>query len=78
MKRAVGIKRAEKLVQAAHNSIGLTEGVTAAKMELKDLLEQYVLFTKQQGQIMKQVEELLNQIPGTEEMLTVPGVGLLP
>ncbi|WP_270165573.1 IS110 family transposase [Paenibacillus sp. SYP-B4298] len=77
VKRAVGIKRAEKLVQAAHNSIGLTEGVTAAKMELKDLLEQYVLFTKQQGQIMKQVEELLNQIPGTEEMLTVPGVGVV-
>lgn len=76
VKRAVGMKRAEKLVQAAQNSIGLTEGLTAAKIELKDLLEQYTLFARQSDEIMKQVEQLLEQVPGTEEMLTVPGVGV--
>lgn len=77
VKRAVGIKRAEKLVQAARNSIGLTEGLTAAKIELKNLLEQYTLFARQSNDIMQQVEQLLEQILGTEEMLTVPGVGVV-
>lgn len=77
VKRAVGMKRAEKLVQAARSSIGLTQGLKAAKSELKDLLEQYDLYTRQHENTMKQVEELLEQIPGTEEMLTVPGVGMV-
>lgn len=77
VKRAVGIKRAEKLVQAARRSIGLTEGLTAAKFELKALLEQYNLFARQSDDIMQQVEQLLEEIPGTKEMLTVPGVGVV-
>lgn len=77
VKRAVGMKRAEKLVQAARSSIGLMEGLTAAKIELKDLLEQYILFVRQSDDIMQQVGQLLEQIPGTEEMLTVPGVGVV-
>ncbi|WP_058300604.1 IS110 family RNA-guided transposase [Gorillibacterium timonense] len=77
VKRAVGMKRAEKLVQAARSSIGLREGLTAAKIELKDLLEQYTLFARQSDDVMQQVEQLLEQIPGAEEMLTVPGVGVV-
>jgi len=76
VKRAVGIKRAEKLIQAATNSIGLTEGLMAAKIELSALLEQYELFNRQLENIMGQVEGLLEQIPGTSEMLTIPGVGI--
>jgi transposase len=77
VKRAVGSKRAAQLLQAATNSIGLTEGLTAAKIELKALLEQYELFSRQLEEIMAQVEALLAQIPGTNEMLTVPGIGVV-
>ncbi|EES72602.1 hypothetical protein POTG_02766 [Paenibacillus sp. oral taxon 786 str. D14] len=59
VKRAVGMKRVEQLVQAAKSSIGLTEGIVAAKMELKALLEQYELFARQLEDIMQQVEQLL-------------------
>lgn len=76
VKRAVGIKRAEKLVKAASVSIGLTQGLTAAKMEMKALLEQYELLTRQHEDIMGQVEILLDQIPGSKEMLSVPGIGI--
>lgn len=76
VKRAVGIKRAEKLVEVAKESIGLTEGTTAAKWELKAWLEQYELFTRQLDDMMKQVEAILEQIPGAKEMLTVPGMGV--
>lgn len=77
VKRAVGLKRAEKLVRTATTSIGLTEGVAAAKFELAALLEQHALYTRQLDSIMEQVEQLLEQIPGTEEMLTIPGMGII-
>lgn len=77
VKRAVGIKRAQQLVQAACTSIGLSEGLAAAKIELSALLEQYALFASQLEYIMMQVKQLLEQVPGLEEMLTVPGVGLV-
>lgn len=77
VKRAVGIKRAETLVQAATTSIGLTEGLSAARIELTALLEQYELYARQVDGIMTEVESLLSQIPGSEEMLTVPGIGIV-
>lgn len=46
VKRAVEIKRAEKLVETATNSIGLTEGLMATRMEMKALLKQHELFTR--------------------------------
>lgn len=77
VKRAVGVKRAEKLVAAAASSIGLTEGQTAARVELGTLLGQYHLFTEQLETIMTQVGSILEGIPGTAQMLTVPGVGVI-
>jgi len=71
----VGIKRAEKLCAAATASIGLTEGLTAARLELSALLEQYDLFMKQIETTMEKVMQILEQIPGAAEMLTIPGVG---
>ncbi|MCF8568621.1 IS110 family transposase [Alicyclobacillus tolerans] len=76
IKRAVGMKRAQRLVSTAEKSIGMKEGLTAARLELTALLEQYELFTRQRDEIMAQVEQLLNQIPGTKEMLSVPGMGV--
>jgi transposase len=75
VKRAVGLKRAAKLVAAAASTIGVQEGLQAAKVELSTLLAQYDLFKRQVQGIMEQVEHILAQIPGTEEMLSVPGVG---
>ncbi|CAM4227258.1 transposase [Paenibacillus alkaliterrae] len=77
VKRGVGIKRTEKLCAAAASSIGLTEGLAAARMELAALLEQYDLFTKQLEATMEKVMQILERIPGAPEMLTVPGVGVI-
>jgi transposase len=75
VKRAVGMKRAEQLVKVAQVSVGLTEGLMAAKFELKSLLEHYEMFNHQLQTILLQVEQLLEQIPGTEDMMSIPGVG---
>ncbi len=77
VKRAVGPKRATQLLEAATTSIGLTQGLSAAKIELRTLLEQYEMFAKQLEDIMTEVERLLAQIPGTKEMLTIPGVAVV-
>jgi transposase len=77
VKRGVGIKRAEKLYATAMESIGLTEGLTSARIELTFLLEQFDLFFKQIETIMAEVMLVLERIPGTNQMLTVPGVGVV-
>lgn len=77
IKRGVGIKRAEQLYTAATVSIGLTEGLTAARIELVTLLDQYELYCKQEVTIMANVLEILEKIPGTKQMLTIPGIGVL-
>jgi transposase len=76
IKQGVGIKRAEKLYKAATSSIGLTEGTVAARIELATLLEQFELYTKQLETIMEKVMNLLDEIPGTAQMLNIPGVGV--
>lgn len=77
IKQGIGIKRAESLHAAAMASIGLTEGLAAARMELAMLLDQYELYSKQEEVIMAEAVQILENIPGTKEMLSVPGVGVL-
>ncbi|MEG6520873.1 IS110 family transposase [Desulfotomaculum sp. 1211_IL3151] len=77
IKRAVGIKRANKLMQAARESIGLSTGIEFASYEIRMLLEQYDTLCKQMETLMEAVQELLQQIPGSTEMMTIPGVGLV-
>jgi transposase len=59
----------------AEMSIGLTEGLRAARIELMSLLDQFELLTKQVETVTNQVMEVLNEIPGTTPMLNIPGVG---
>lgn len=77
IKQGVGIKRAERLYAAATVSIGLTEGLSAARIELAILLQQYDLYSKQEENIMTEVLLILKDIPGTKEMLSIPGIGVL-
>lgn len=77
VKRGVGIRRAEKLLATAATSIGLTEGATGARIELKALLQQFDLFSEQLETIMVEVLKILEKIPGTAQMLTVPSVGVV-
>lgn len=77
VKRAVGLKRALKLIDNAKESIGLTEGNAMARLELQDLITQYEVLSIQMENLMNNIKTLLEQIPGTKEMLTMPGVGIV-
>ena len=75
--RAVGIKRAERLVEEAKMSTGITEGLVAANMELTILLEDYDRKMEQYTVLMDMVEQLMPQIPGVTEILKIKGIGLV-
>lgn len=70
-------KRAVKLVEAAKESIGIKEELRMAEIELMANLEQYELFLKQCEQLEQEIEEMVLQVPGVKEMLTIKGVGLI-
>jgi transposase len=75
--KGIGRKRAALLYQTACRSIGLIHGATAARHELAMDLEQYDLLCKQINQLLELVKQLLVQIHGAQEMLTIPCVGLV-
>ncbi|MTV50677.1 transposase [Heliobacillus mobilis] len=75
VKRAVGAKRAIKLVEAASTSVGISLGQTMARREIEMLLEQYFLLTKQLDELAHDVVTILEEIPGAVQMLAIPGLG---
>ena len=74
--RAVGLKRAKRLYEAAKASIGCTAGSASARAELGWLLEDYRAKMRQYDQIMAHVESLCEQVPGVPALLEITGVGL--
>lgn len=74
--RAVGSTRAKKLVAAATDSVGCTQSPIAARLEFQNLLEDYERVEKSLTEIISLLEELILQIPFTEELLAIHGVGL--
>lgn len=75
--RGVGKKRARKLKETAQKSIGITEGLKMAHVELSNLIAQYELFTSQKEILEKQVKDLLKKLPEVKYMNSIKGVGLM-
>lgn len=74
--RAVGVKRAQRIFEAAKTSVGCTEGLDAARVELRMLLEDYDAKLRQYEEIMSTVETLCRKIPEVAELLKIKGIGL--
>jgi transposase len=74
--RAVGKKRAQTLVEAAKRSIGHTEGLDTARMEMSLLLEDYDRLQNRLKQITELLEKLVRQVPHAEKLLQIKGIGM--
>ena len=74
--RGVGLKRAKTLVEAAGHSIGTREGGTSARLEIKNLLNDYDLYSNRINEYMTLIEELLDQIPYIDKLLAIKGIGI--
>ena len=75
--RAVGMKRATSLCEAAEKSIGLKKGSAAARYEMSLLLADYEYKKAQIESVMEEIEELCKRIPESEQMLAIKGIGLI-
>ena len=60
--RAVGMKRATTLCETAKRSIGLKKGSSAARYEMKLLLEDYEYKKAQLDAVMEEIEKLCRKI----------------
>lgn len=74
--RAVGKKRAQTLIEAAKHSVGTKEGATAARIEIRMLLEDYESRNNRLQEVMTLIEELVKQIPMAEKLMEIKGVGI--
>lgn len=75
VKAGIGIKRATTLVEKANQSIGIDVGERFAKKELHNLLNQFELFQEQLNTLDQEIEALLVDLPGAQEMTAIKGVG---
>ena len=75
--RAVGMKRATTLCETAKRSIGLRKGSSAAEYEMKLLLQDYEYKTTQLDSVMEEIERLCKEIPESEQMLAIKGIGII-
>ena len=61
--RGAGMKRAKTLVTAAEHSVGSKEAPEAARMELKNLLDDMDVYTARQEGLLRNIEEKLKRDP---------------
>lgn len=74
--RAVGVKRAKTLINAAEHSVGNREGKIAARVEIQILLEDYESKSNRMQEVMSLMETLVSKIPMAEKLLEIKGVGM--
>ncbi|MGX9933691.1 IS110 family RNA-guided transposase [Virgibacillus salarius] len=75
VQRGVGMKRATKLVEAGKKSVGIKIGIQFSKRELDYLLDQYELYKGQLEQLDKELEDLVETLPGSKQMMKISGLG---
>ena len=75
--RAVGIKRANLLVETAKTSVGIKHGSNTARLELSMLIEDYLIKKEQETKIVEILETLCIQVPNSEKLLRIKGIGVL-
>ncbi|SFJ55455.1 Transposase [Paenibacillus sp. UNC496MF] len=74
-KRGAGLSRIHSLKEAARRSVGIEQGKGLAKMELQLLLTQYEFLQGQLTELHAKMDELLEQIPSSKQLLAMKGIG---
>lgn len=75
--RGNGHKKAMLIVNVASQSIGLTEGLEEARMEIQDLIEDYELQMKRLEKVNSLIENLCKQIKYVDKLLEIKGIGII-
>lgn len=75
--RGAGPKRAKTLVTAAEHSVGSQEAPDSARMELKNLLNDYDSYNARLEEQLQKIQEKLSEIPYIDKLLEIKGIGLI-
>ena len=75
--RGAGMKRAKTLVSAAEHSVGSKEAPEAARMELRNLLEDMDVYVSRLEGLLENIAEKLQEIPYVDKLLEIKGIGLV-
>lgn len=75
--RGTGMKRAKTLVSAAEHSVGSKEAPEAARMELKNLLDDMDVYTSRLKELVQKIEGKLKEIPYIDKLLEIKGIGMV-
>lgn len=75
--RGAGMKRAQTLVAAAEHSVGSKEAPNAARIELRNLLNDLDVYTSRMDELLQQIQENLGEIPYIDKLLAIKGIGIV-
>ena len=74
--RGAGMKRAKTLVSAAEHSVGSREAPEAARMELRNLLDDMDVYAARLEGLLRSMEEKLREVPYVDKLLAIKGIGM--
>ena len=75
--RGAGMKRAKTLVSAAEHSIGSKEAPEAARIELRNLLNDMDVYASRVEELLGMIGEKLKEIPYIDQLMAIKGVGVI-
>jgi len=76
VKRGVGIKRANKLLETVRNSVGVRAGTEIAQYEMKLLIKEYKQIRQTLDDIENKLEGVTMTVPGAANLLGIKGIGI--
>ena len=77
VKQGVGIKKATLLLEMAKTSIGLNEGLDLASWQIKHLIDECEFYIKAIEELTIKIQKLLEQVPYSENILAIKGIGVM-
>lgn len=77
VKKTVGKKKAEQLIEAAKNSIGVDYGEYAARFKIRQMMEEMELLMKQLEEVECGMAETLKKTGIAEYLLSIEGMGVV-
>ena len=75
--RGAGMKRAKTLVSSAEHSVGSKEAPEAARIELRNLLNDMDVYASRVEELLGMIGEKLKEIPYIDKLMPIKGVGVI-
>ena len=77
VKKTVGMKKAKALVEVAKSSVGVNYGLVAAKIKLRQNIEELELINKQLDEIEQEMAVQLAETGYGDKILAIKGIGVV-